>query len=780
MFFQTLLFWLLLLLFLIPIVITGIIILRKTSLIDRYELLIPTGSIFGIALFTFFINLFSFIEAGIPAIFIAFIAVIVLGTLTYKATIKTSSISFPTGKSLLLYLSSVLIWAIFIYWKGNNALIGSDTNLYYAIAHTFLKGNFPPLAPWQPDVPLSYHLGASQLLAAFYLFTNLSFEFLHVFLSCFFILLCSQFIIWIWQRHKTVSSFIIGNLFAVIILISFGFFKLIIPILPIQFPQISNFRDLFLWIRGLPTVNESIEVYGGAINLDALIYFIFHSFGLALTLSLIAITFFQRKDKPYLSWVVLGVGLASLALINESIFVFLAPAIFLAQILLGIINRDIKKNMKAAILVLITTLLIIIFQGGVITNTIFSNPNVEKSILVFPSPTDSKEDFINYHYFQEVSKLLSARDQWLPFRWFSIGTELLILIPILLISFIENKREKLFILVFFISGLFSLVAYNFIVPKFLAANGNRLLGFAFVFLSLATSFSIQFLVNKFKNLTRFVLTGALVILIVIPTVLPPLVLLSKNRFSEKKLVPREQPKTEGIKWLESNLTFNERVAVLDIRTPHPSGQARVMVHSGVFAPLFQGGFKAYTIEASPEYFDIAISLSPTALKALKISTLLVDSFYFETLPDIRKKQLVNEKYFRKVFENSKNQEWEKVYRIEDRYFLEGREIDKTFFELKDVLPSSGKIYIDNEENFNPEFLRRAIIFSLRNRDIYYLPQSGVYLNVETNINSHPPLKDGNYDYLVLGNTHPQQICRCSTKLIWQGLGDRVFIWEKEE
>ncbi len=773
--FSQIFLWFLLFLYLAPILISGIIILRKISLIDRYEILIPTGFVLGISLFTFFVNIFSFVSAGKPAIYLAYLFIITVGIIFFKIKFKVSKITFPSGRALFFLIISLILWTVLIFWKGNNALIGSDTNLYFSIAHTFLKGNFPPMTPWQPDLPLSYHIGSSELLASFYQFTDLSFEFLHIFFSCFFILLSSQMIIWFWKRHHTVFSFVTGNIIAAVILISFGFFKLTIPNLPFRFPNVTNFHQFFLWLRDLPTVNQSIEVYGAPINLDALIYFIFHSFGLALALCLITLTFYQRTDKPFLSWIFLAVGLASLALINESIFVSIAPAIIIGQLILEIINKTIKKNIKAIILISIATILIVVLQGGVITNTFFPKTNLEKSILFFPNKTDSKEDFTAYHYNQEISKALPIKEEWFPFRWFSIGVEVLISLALILLIFMKDPRDKVITLIFFLSGFFSLLAYNLIVPKFLVANGNRFLAFSFIFLALSIFFSLQKILSeaKRKNYVNILLLSLAVMFIILPTIIPPLTLLTKNRFSDKRLIAKTEQKTNGIKWIEKNIPFSKRVMVLDARAPHPSGQARAMVQAGVFAPIFLGDFRAYTIEASPEYFDIAYFLSPSALKKLKISTLLIDSDYFLNLPENRKKQLTDEKYFKKIFEDNN----EKIYLIDNQYLERGGEINGTFNQLTQIFPKSGSVYIDNEENFSPNYLRRAIIFSLRDKDIYFLPQSGVYLNVEADINQHPPRENSSYDYLVLGKyTNPKNLCKCQTQLIWQGIRDEVSVF----
>ena len=156
-----------------------------------------------------------------------------------------------------------------------------------------------------------------------------------------------------------------------------------------------------------------------------------------------------------------------------------------------------------------------------------------------------------------------------------------------------------------------------------------------------------------------------------------------------------------------------------------------------------------------------------------------DSDFFETLSDVRRAQLGNEMYFRKIFENEKGGEWEKIYEISDKYLRMGGETKGSFKEFAEIF-SNGKIYIDNEENFNPSYIRRAIIFSLRDKDLYYLSQSGVYLNTEVYIAQSQPRGDGNYDYLVLGkNTNPADNCNCQAELVWNGLKDEVYVWERE-
>lgn len=762
----------------------GILIFRKLLLIDQFELLLPAGSIFGIALYVLIVNSTSYFIKGEVGIYLSYFFLFLILALLILKKNSSTKLNLTPPKKIFVYLFSIITWGLLIFWKGSFALIGSDTNLYYAVAHTFVKGNTPAFTPWQPGLPLAYHLGTFQLLGIFYLFTNLSFEFLHIFFSCFFILCSSQIIIWLWNRNFNLFSFLIGNLTAAITLISFGFLKVAIPISK-GFPQVSNYQQFFLWIRNLPNVNQSIEGYGAPVTLDTLIYFIFHAFGLALILSLVVLINYSKRHIFFRKWILIGIGLSALALINESAFVISVLGLVVIALINDFQNKVFELHKKYLILSFLFFILLffcglILIQGGTITNLIFNSKDINKSLQILPEKSNN-EALITYHVNQSISKAIPIRKDWLPFQWFSIGVDVLLVYSVISFIFVKyTKVQKNISITFLIMGISSMVAYYYVIPKYLPANGNRFLSFAFINLVLSSFYSIHNMIGYInQKFLRYLIFILLLILIITPTILPPLTLLTKTRFGENKLIPRPEEMTKGLRWIKDNLPFDSRVAILDVRAPHPSGMARVMVQSGVFAPVFTDQYRAYTIEASPEYLDLAFFLNPSSISELRINFILIDPQYFNTLPQRRKMQLEDTRYFKKIFDDSdKNQEWEKIYQIKDTYLNEAKDISGSFDELK-RLNLKGKIYIDNEENFHPDYLRRAIIFSLRQEDLYYQPQSGVYLNVEADIHQSKPKEDINYDYLILGpNRNPQVFCRCQLKLIWTGLKDNFFVWQR--
>lgn len=775
-------------LLIIPVWFSGIVIVRTIIKYLRVELILPTGLIMGISIYVFLLNGISYIFPPPQSIYISYLTLFFTG-LALNRIHRFEKLDLVYGWLLLFWIFSIIFWAVFLIWKSNFALIGSDTNLYYSIASNFIKGNFPPQTPWQPDLPLSYHVGASELLGAFHFLTGLDFTFLHIFFSFLFIFCSSQIIIWILKRHESLITFLQANLAVAAAFISFGFFFITWPVFSLKMPEFKSLNQLVLWLRDLPTVNNSIEVYGAPINLDGLIYFIFHAFGLAIFLSLIAVVLHIKKDN-WGGWLIICIGLASLALVSESIFIAAFPALVLGMLLVEHKEGTLSKNLKKILTLLSLTFLVILYQGGIISASIIPSSNVESSVVLFPKKEDVKEDFTSYHLGQQSSKLLPAKTEWLPFRWFHVGIDLLLPISLLVILFLKlDFRQSLLLKMLFIAALASLGAYHIIVPKFLVANGNRFLSVSFLFFSLLLSFAFIYIWEKIsKDFIKRVLFLILVMWIFVPTILPSLASLSKTRFGENKLIPKKLAGSPAILWLKNNSNFSERVMVLDKNAPHPSGQVRALIEAGIFAPVFNGTVRAFTIEASPEYIDIAYALSPKALGKFKISTLLIDSDFYQTLPEKRQNKLDDEKYFKKIFDYSNNlpagqagrNKWEGIYKIQGEYLRNGGELDGTLGELLSILPKKGKIYIDNEESFKYDFLRRPIIFMLRDRDLYYLPQSGVYLNVEAYINQKTPDKNIIYDYLVLGDkTDPENVCKCRVKLIWKGLNNQVFLWRSE-
>jgi len=761
--------------FLIPIFWVGFVIARRATSIKRAEVLMGVALPVGVAIYIFILNLLSFVIKGNPGIFISYFVFILIG-LVISRKIKADKIDFPKKTVLFLFILSVAIWGIFLFWKVGHTILGGDTSLYYSIAKTFARGNFPIVSPWQPDLPVKYHYGASIFLGASESFTGYSFEFLHRFIVFLLLLSVSQILIWAWRRHESLLSLLIYQLVPIVALISVGTFMFVGPHFPLKLPELGSIRDLVLWGRELPSIHLSFETYGAPVNLSIIIYFLFYTVSLSVFYSLMVFLIFPRFKNKVFRWLIVGVILSSLALINESLFL---PALIVSTLLLLWKEKTILK-------LFITGLFfgfIVLFQGGIITDSLIRKDNLNASVLFFPKKEDLPYEFVGYHRAQQASKPFDIEEKWLPFVWYHPGFGWLYVFSLsgFLYLLIKKEKEKLLILTaFLISAVTSIIAYNVIVPKYLAANGNRLMLFSYqIFGVLVTLLLIWIFESVQKKKVVAIIFSLFAVWLLIPSLGPPILQLSEARLAQNRLLSVNEDLPETLKWIENNVSIEKRVVDITTNAPFSGRPEEVLVKAGAFIPTFASKYRAYTLEASPEYLDLVFTLNPDVVKELRVSYVIIDSNYFQTLPEVRKNDIQNAVFFEKVFETSSPYaQWERIYRIKDEYLKEGSILSGTFKELLGFIPQDTALYIEDWRSENPwATLRKAVIFAFKDWNPYATPGSGVYLNVEAFVSIREPAKAQKFDYLVLSkDTNPNSICECKLERIWQGIGDNVKVW----
>jgi len=117
-------------LLLITLFFTGFIIFKRVTNQTRLQLLLPTGSIFGICLYIFLLNLIAHFIKGVPGFWFALFLQISLTYLTHKF-FASPSLTFPKGKEAKIYILVLLIWAIFSYQITAHATTdGADSILH--------------------------------------------------------------------------------------------------------------------------------------------------------------------------------------------------------------------------------------------------------------------------------------------------------------------------------------------------------------------------------------------------------------------------------------------------------------------------------------------------------------------------------------------------------------------------------------------------------------------------------------------------------------------------
>lgn len=784
--------WIKFLLFVIPLWWSGTIITRFLVEEKRPELLYLLGLFGGSSIYIFLLNSFSFILKPHISEYVSFGVVVFLGLLILMFG-KLQPLSPIKGKPLFLFIVSLAFLAVSLFWIVGKTAFGGDVEIFYAIAKTFNRGNFPMVTPWQPDLPLAYHYGPSILIGAIDNFAKLRLDFIQLGLSFLFLLCFIQSLIWFWKRHENFSSLLIYSIIPAMTLVTVGVIMLVQPELPFKLHQYSSVSNFLNNSQNLPTAHQSYETYGGAIvDINGHVYFFHHLVGLVITWWLFVLCLSLRRKRFIFNILAIVSALLSLALVNEALLI--ASVFFVAALILFFVlkQKSFKKDIRVLIPIAVIFTLVVCFQGGVLTGTILSrNIELEKSAVIVPKAGDYPEgqayvdNVRGYHAGQQSTHVFKVRDNWFNATWYQLGISWLmgvfLLLIILLWKHIDTKK-KIALLFLFSLSISSIFAFNIIVPRYIAANGNRFLSTGFQFLGLGIStalvFLLELLIKKKRKLLALIL-GIAIIWLIIPSVLPAILRFQTLARNENKLLPKQTVVSDSIHWLTKNTEISDRA--LNILGNAPFSANDTLSSGGILTPTFNQKFRAYTFEVSPDYIDMVTTLNPELLIRFGINYLVISSGAFDVLPDIRKEQIINPHFFRFKFESdaSGKERWERVYKVRDTYLAEAENLPTTIEEMIKLIPKDKKVYIDDWFNTYPwNSMRKAIIFAL----IDYKPVlqwgPGSYLNVETFITTTAKEKKVKIDYLVLfKDTDYKKVCNCDAGIIWRGVNDNLLLYK---
>jgi len=243
-------------------------------------------------------------------------------------------------------------------------------------------------------------------------------------------------------------------------------------------------------------------------------------------------------------------------------------------------------------------------------------------------------------------------------------------------------------------------------------------------------------------------------------------------------------KDEIIHWINRNMPYDTRMLVLDGGAPYGDYSIRIITGGGIFVPYFDNSLRAYTIEPSPDYIDAVNTLNPDVISKLKISHIYLEEAKYQTLPNIRRRQLMNDTYFETIYLDYSQGEWKKILKVKPTYLSDSQIsiLDGSIKQLPSLIPKDSTVYIGDWEDTHPwSSVRKAIIFILREYDLYYLIGPGYYLNLDTNY----PIKEPNTlnpsDFLILPKSQSHtDICdnSCDYTIIWQDITNTFTLWKK--
>lgn len=749
---------------------TGFLIFKRATTEKRGQLLLPAGSIFGICLYIFLLNLTAHLIKGLPGFLFALGLQIFLAFLITKF-ISASPLSLPKGKEAKIWILILFFWVVFLYQITAHATTnGADSVLHQSFASRFIRGDYPLHTPWQPDYIAYYHFGGAELLGSLHALTGAPYYFLHPFIAFWMLLFVSQILTWIilFPEKITIRSMLIQSIPALIGLISLGGFFIAWPV---KFELPSSLREL-------PALNNVFEVYGAPFNLDALVFFLHRFLATTFFISLLVLLLYPKKS--LLTFFTLAIFLMAMALTDESVLIVTILPILIISFL-NIFNRSIKIFAISMSLIF----LLILSQGGLITETYLNRYGGSSDVLIFPRDRESvSEKYLSYRLSQQGSKFYPINETLKPFNWFHPGIIWQLIINLILSIYLfkksNNRDIKTLSFLLLFTGIISLITFHGLVPKgYTHPNGNRFLALSYYLSGLGLAYLCCNWFSQAISIPKIIKYSLnfLIIWILLTSLLPPLLQLFPRKVDNWFII-RPHSVNLLIEWIGNNISLDKRIAALTDIKPSNSMNIDLVTKAGVLTPMWPLKPRVHdSFDISPTYADLHYTLNPQALKALKIDYILISNSYFQQLPKERQRDVLNRDFFTPILTSSDNSII--ILEVKPKFLSEGKNFEGTFAQLDQIAPLEGAYCIDYPPNIS-ENVYRILRLLVANRKSY-CNMGGAFYNARIDVALNYSLDHPDrYDYLVLGkDVDPQTICHCQTKLLWTGLGNGVKFWQTQ-
>lgn len=750
---------------------TGFLIFKRVTTEKRIQLLLPAGSIFGICLHIFLLNLTAHVIKGVPGFLFALSLQIILAFLITRF-IPSIPLVLPKGKEAKIWIFILFFWITFLYQITAHATTdGADSTLHQSFASRFIRGDYPMHQPWQPDYIAYYHFGGAELLGSLHALTGTPYYFLHPFIAFWMLLFVSQILTWIilFPEKITIRSVFIQSIPAFVGLISLGSFFIAWPV-KFELPS-SLFH--------LPSFSSAFEVYGAPFNLDALVFFLHRFLATSFFVSLLVLLL-HPKQKNLLSFLTFAVFLAAIALTDESVLIVtILPVLIITFI--NIFNRSIKIFVIAISLIF----LLILFQGGLITETVLNRYGGNSDVLIFPGNKESvTEKYLDYRLSQQKSKFYPMDETLKPLSWFHPGIIWQLIFFLVLTIYVSKKSKnqdlKTLSFLLLVSGIISIVAFHGLVPRgYTHPNGNRFLALSYYLSGLGLVYLCCYWLSQQINIPKIIKysLNLLMIWILLTSLVPSLLELFPRKTDNWFII---KPTTVNllIEWIGNNIPINKRIVALTSLQPYNSMNIQLVVEAGMLTPMWPLKPRVHdSYDISPTYADLHYTLNPQALKALKIDYILITNTYVQQLPKERQQDVLNRDFFAPIFTSSDNNII--ILEVKHKFLSEGKNFEGTFAQLEQIAPLDGAYCIDYPPNISENVYRILRLLVANRRS--YCNLGGAFYNARIDVTlnyflDHPD----RYNYLILGKgVDPQTICHCQAKLLWTGLGNGVKLWQTQ-
>ncbi len=748
------------------LLLTGIVLFKRITKERRAQVILPAGSIFGVCLYIFLLNLTAHFIKGVAGFWLALCLQLILVFIS-KKLIPSTSLIFPKGKEKKIWILLLFLWSIFLYQITAHATTdGADSTLHQSFAARFIRGDYPMHTPWQPDYIGFYHYGGAELLGSLHALTGTPYSFLHPFIAFIALLSVSQILTWmITPEKKSLISIVSMSLPAIVGLISLGGFFIAWPTSLIPISSSNH----------LPTLGDAFENYGSPTNLDALVFFLHRFLAISFLISLLTLLIYPRKS--LLSYFSLAIFLAAIALTDESVLVIaILPMLIIS--FLNIFN----KSIKVFSIFISLFFLLILFQGGLITES-FLNRYGSSNVLLFPADQPSvTEKYFSYRLAQQKSRYFSSNEDLTTLKWFHPGItwQLIFYLLLIIVLFKKSRGNEIKTLswILFLSAMISYVAFYGLVPKgYTHPNGNRFLALSYYLSGVGLAYICSYWFNQTNRIPKIVkyAVNIFIFWILFLSIIPPFIQLFPRKKDNWFII---KPQTQSLinQWIKNNLPVDKRIIALTEINPSNSLNMDLVKETGALTPVWMPTPRVHdSFDIGPAYADLHYTLNPSLISVLKIDYILINDTYFSQLPKQRQKDLLNTDFFVPVF-NSNNLI---ILSIKPKFLTEGEDLKGTYTELGQVAPLTGTYCLDYPPNIS-EHTYRILKLLLYNRKTY-CDHGGAFYNARIDISLNPSLeKPDRYDFLILGaDVNPQDFCHCQATILWEGQGNNLRLWKTQ-
>lgn len=761
--------------------------LRASTRESNLFRLLPASILFAIALYIFLLNLSTKIIPGKNGIYIATLFLMLCGIFV-KARFKRSIQKLDKSQSFSL------LFCLFIYFvviglsflKMSTSPASADSEMQWAYAASFARGDYPLRVPWQPDLAPSYHLGEYFFEGSLNALSGLPLRTIHA-VNNFFLLAAGtlMLIFLFWEdRHRLNNIWLIIS--GLVVYLAFGIIVIAIP----NFGLISNNQlpeKLFSTISLRNQIPPKVDNNGGGlVDLDSLSFLPARSLNLALCILLFYFTIVTWKSEKVRTFSMVIV-ISTIALVEESTFL---PIIMLLCLLVFTSYLPIKKitifreHRRWLIPVLIFSLLISVLQGGFITEKIFEK-NDSTFNLTLPFLSDAFMDKLQRlnNYFLTLNSKGQLFNLFIP-------SPLLLILFMSIISYIKKNKLPLLFALF---SLINFLLFLTIEYKFASSNNVRFYNLGFIAAGLGFMYSL-FLVLKNRSIKSNLLYSVILLLILSPTFNYEL------SFHGKKIAEGIANKTINqlitstasstptyliADWAKEHIPRTSKVSVIDKSFPTSSGSLD-FEYNGIYTLYGPQYIRSLRPEPGTEYFDLALTLNPSIFKQTSVEYFYIDTDteIYKQLPTFRKKDLDNPNYFELLtpINNGTLSEENisyKFYKLKPDFLDSvkgGEEIHgKTLIDLDKIIPKNASVFVSDYPAIS--FLyRMAISLALRDRQLaitlrdqpnvsFRVPYSG-YMAIETKFNIINDRSDNSYDFYILPpNGNPP----LPSEMVWSNL-----------